>query len=81
MVAMVGDVTGPNGWPDGKVDMRDVGLVARNFALNVPPAPPNCDITGPITGVPDGKIDMRDVSTVARHFGEHQLLARAGVES
>jgi hypothetical protein len=69
-VTIPGDITGPNGWPDGKVDMRDIGLVARNFGLNVPPANPNCDLTGPTAGVPDGKIDMRDIGLVARHFGE-----------
>ena len=69
-IAMIGDLTGPNGYPDGKCDMRDVSLVARCFGQTVPPAPPNCDITGSIIGVPDGKIDMKDISTVARHFGE-----------
>jgi hypothetical protein len=76
-VSLLGDITGgtPNLLdfvPDGKVDMKDVGVVARFFGQNVPPAPPNCDITGPIAGVPDAKIDMRDVGTVARHFGEHE---------
>ena len=71
LVAMVGDITGPNSWPDGKVDMRDIGLVARNFGQTVPPPNPNCDITGPTQGVPDGKIDMRDIGLVARHFGDH----------
>jgi hypothetical protein len=70
IVSMIGDITGPDGWPDGLCDMRDVGLVARHFGQNVPPAPPNCDLTGPTTGVPDGVIDMRDIGTVARHFGE-----------
>jgi len=70
IVAMVGDITGPDGWPDGECDMRDVGLVARHFGKNVPPAPANCDLTGPVSGVSDGTIDMRDVGLVARHFGE-----------
>jgi hypothetical protein len=69
IVAMIGDITGPDGYPDGKCDMRDVGLVARHFGETVPPAPPDCDITGP-TGVPDGVVDMRDIGLVARHFGE-----------
>jgi rhamnogalacturonyl hydrolase YesR len=71
IVSLLGDITGPDGWPDGKIDMRDIGLVARNFGQVVPPANPNCDLTGPIAGVPDGKIDMRDIGLVARHFGEH----------
>lgn len=70
VVSIVGDITGPGGWPDGKVDMRDVGFVARHFGQNVPPAPPNCDLTGPTPGVPDGKIDMRDEGTVAKNFGK-----------
>ena len=63
------DITGPDGFPDGECDMRDIGLVARNFGRTVPPAPSNCDITGQIIGVPDGTIDMRDVKLVSRHFG------------
>jgi len=70
IVAMIGDITGPDGWPDGECDMRDVGLVARYFGQDVPLAPANCDLTGPTTGVPDGEIDMRDIGLVARHFGE-----------
>jgi plastocyanin len=74
MITMIGDITGPTpptpGWPDGKCDMRDVGLVARYFGENVPPAPAICDLTGLKPGVPDGKVDMRDIGLVARHFGE-----------
>jgi len=80
IVSMVGDITGPDGWPDGKVDMYDVGNVARAFmatynssdgmywhgvACSVCPHSPNFDINN------DGKIDMKDIGTVARHFGEH----------
>jgi hypothetical protein len=77
IISMLGDITGPEDPPgsglkppDGKCDMRDVGLVARYFGQFVPPGPANCDITGPTKCVPDGKIDMRDVGLVARHFGE-----------
>ena len=62
---MVGDITGQDGWPDRKCDIKDVSLVAKSFGQTVPPANPNCDINN------DGKIDTKDVSTVARHFGEH----------
>lgn len=58
-VILRGDLNG-----DGKVDMRDVGLVARHFGETVPPAPANCDV------VYDGKIDMKDVGTVARDYGK-----------
>jgi hypothetical protein len=69
-IGEIGDITGPDGLPDDKVDMIDIGLASRNLGRTVPPAPSNCDITGPIIGVPDGAIDMRDVRLVARHFGE-----------
>jgi parallel beta-helix repeat protein len=66
-VSILGDVTGPGGLPDGKVDMRDVGSVARIFGAKSPDPEynPNFDIDD------NGKIDMKDVGTVARHFGEH----------
>jgi hypothetical protein len=70
IVSLVGDITGPNGWPDGKVDIMDLNLMARNFGKTVPPGPPNCDLTGPTPGLPDGKIDIRDISALAKHFGE-----------
>jgi hypothetical protein len=71
VVGLVGDITGLNGWPDGKVDIKDISLVAKNFGKKVPPAPPNCDVTGLTPGVPDGKIDIRDISAVAKQFGKH----------
>ncbi len=72
IVAMIGDITGPGGCPDGKVDIRDIASVAILFGVNYPDPryDPNCDFTGPTQGVPDGKIDIRDISLVARHFGE-----------
>jgi hypothetical protein len=68
IVAMVGDVTGPDGWPDGKVDMiNDIRSVAKLFGI-APPDPkynPNYDING------DGKIDMiNDIRSVAKQFGK-----------
>ena len=66
VVSMVGDVTGPDGWPDGKVNMRDIGAIARCFGSQEgdPEYNANYDI------VYDGKINMRDVGLAARHFGE-----------
>jgi hypothetical protein len=66
MIAMVGDITGPNGWPEGKCNVRDVALVARLYGARYPDAnyDPNCDI------VYDGKIDVRDVSLVAMNYGK-----------
>ena len=66
IVSMVGDLTGPDGWPDGKCDMRDIRKVAKLFGVNYPDPryEPNCDIND------DLKIDMRDIRGVAKHFGE-----------
>jgi hypothetical protein len=73
-VAMIGDISSPTkpGVPDGKVDMADVGAVARLFSISYPDPKynPNYDITGPVTGTADGKIDMMDIGTVARNFGK-----------
>ena len=61
-IAIVGDING-----DGRVDMKDVGYMARRFLISQTDAlwDPNTDING------DGKIDMKDIGTAARHFGEH----------
>jgi hypothetical protein len=76
VVAGIGDLTGgtPNPWdfvPDGKVLIEDVSVVAKCFGQHVPPAPANCDVSGPTIGVPDGKILIDDVALVSKHFGEH----------
>jgi parallel beta-helix repeat protein len=65
-ITMIGDLTGTNGQPDSKCDLRDIGLVARKFGRQYPEPEynPNCDI------IYDLKIDMRDVSEVAHRFGE-----------
>jgi hypothetical protein len=62
---LTGDITGPNGAPDGTVNMYDIGLIGKYWLQNVPPAPSICDI------VPDGRIDMKDIGLVCRHFMEH----------
>jgi outer membrane protein assembly factor BamB len=70
-VAMVGDITGPKGVPDGRVDMYDVALFAESFG-STPGSPrwnPNCDLTGP-KGVPDGHVKMDDIALVAGMFGK-----------
>jgi hypothetical protein len=36
LLTMVGDITGPDKWPDGKVDMRDIGLAASHFGETSP---------------------------------------------
>jgi hypothetical protein len=66
IVSIPGDVTGPSGWPDGKVDMRDIGAIGRLFGVSYPDPRynPNYDLNG------DGKISMVDIGIAARHFGE-----------
>jgi serine protease AprX len=68
LVVMVGDVTGPNGLPDGRCDVRDVSLVASLYGVSYsnPKYNPTCDI------VYDGKIDVRDLSLVAANYGRKE---------
>jgi hypothetical protein len=73
-VSMVGDLTGgtPNPWdfvPDGKVDGKDIAIVALCFGSAPGCSPPyvwnpNCDVNN------DAKIDGKDIATVALHFGQ-----------
>jgi hypothetical protein len=68
-VSMVGDLTGTTLFvPDGKVDGRDITVVAKCFGskLGDPNYNPNCDILN------RGKIDGRDITIVAMHFGQHE---------
>jgi subtilase family serine protease len=74
-VAGVGDLTGgtPNPYdfvPNGKVLIDDVAVVSKCFAQHVPPAPTNCDVSGPTVGVPDGKILIDDVALVSHQYGQ-----------
>jgi len=66
VISILGDITGSEGLPDGKVDILDVATVAMCFGYNQgdPRYEPNCDIDG------NGKIDITDVAVVAVHFGE-----------
>jgi len=76
-VILVGDITGSvYGVPDGKVDVKDVSLVARAFGSKPgdPQWNPLADITGSEYLVPDGKVDVRDVSLVAKNFGKYGTL-------
>jgi hypothetical protein len=60
------DLTGPNGNPDGKVDMRDVATEAALFGVtsNNPRYNPRYDMNN------DGKIFMIDIAIVSRDFGK-----------
>jgi hypothetical protein len=68
LVSILGDITGPAGRPDGKVDMFDVGNIGRRFMAKSPSPDynKNFDIND------DGIINMADIALVARHFLEHE---------
>lgn len=70
-IILVGDITGPGGYPDGLVDMRDIAFVASKFGTEEgdPGWDPLADLTGPEHLVPDGQVDMRDIAVVAKAFG------------
>ncbi len=52
---------------DGRIDMKDVGSVARAFGSKV-----GDSVWNPVLDEnEDEQINMMDVGTVARHFGEH----------
>jgi parallel beta-helix repeat protein len=73
-VSLIGDISSALNpeIPDGKVDMADIGAVARVFGVTYADQRYNAnyDITGLQTGLADGKIDMIDIGTIARRFGE-----------
>jgi len=60
------DITGPQGGPDSRVDLRDVSYVARSFMSN--PNTPSWDSRADLDS--NFRIDMQDVAIVASHFGE-----------
>jgi len=66
IVSMVGDITGPNGWPDRRVDIKDVAKVSKIYGTlsGMPEWNPNCDINN------DGRVDIKDVAIVSRQFGK-----------
>jgi parallel beta-helix repeat protein len=86
IVAMVGDINGPGGWPDGTCDMLyDIRSVAKGFGANLvtDPASPKygqywhnvpcneCPHSPNCDINDDGNIDMLvDIRTVAKQFGK-----------
>ena len=67
IVSLPGDITGPNGVPDGKVDIRDIAYIAKHFG-STPESPnwnANCDLNN------DGKVDIRDIHIAAENYGQH----------
>ncbi len=69
---MIGDITGPEGWQDGRVNILDIARVAKLFGVTYPDPQYDaiCDLTGSTFGVADGKINIIDISFVAKNFGE-----------
>lgn len=64
--SLAGDVTGPDGYPDGVVDIYDLSLVAKAYGSMV--GEPGYDLELDITK--DGRIDIRDLAIVCRNYGE-----------
>lgn len=62
---LMGDITGRDGNLDGKVDARDVALVASLYGVNL--SDPRYDAKADV--VNDGKINVRDVSLVCVSYG------------
>jgi hypothetical protein len=69
-----GDITGPDGVPDGKVDLRDVFKVAKAFVsygsdFLYPGSPPHpkwdekCDLNG------DNMVDIKDLFVIWKLYG------------
>jgi hypothetical protein len=61
-VRLLGDVNG-----DGRVDMKDIAMVARAFGSTS--SSPNWNPAADING--DGTVSMKDIAIVARNFGQH----------
>jgi len=61
-VRLMGDVNG-----DGRVDLKDLALVARAFGST--PGSPNWNPAADVNG--DGVVNMKDIALVARNFGQH----------
>jgi hypothetical protein len=62
---LIGDITGRDGNPDGKVDVRDVALCASLYGVSS--SDPRYNAKADI--INDGKIDVRDVSLVSASYG------------
>jgi hypothetical protein len=60
-VPIIGDIWGPDGFPDGVVDMFDIANVARHYPSAYPDSRycPECDINF------DKLIDIKDIATIA----------------
>ncbi len=66
-ITFLGDVTGSEGVPDGKVDMRDIGAICNHFGFA--PIHPLWDPTMDLND--DNTINMRDIGIACANFGKH----------
>lgn len=64
-VTLLGDI-----FPDGKIDMKDIAIVAKAFGT----APGDLNWNPEADLNPDGKIDMKDIAIVARAFGTQVII-------
>ena len=64
---LVGDITGSQGVPDGKVDIMDLALVSGCYGTRIgdPTWDPRADVNG------DGKVEIIDVAMVSGNYGQH----------
>ncbi len=65
-LTIAGDVTSAAGPPDGKVDMRDIGVICGKFGTTPSSSGwnPNIDINN------DGVVNMRDIGIACSNFGK-----------
>jgi len=63
-IRLLGDVNG-----DGRVDLKDLALVARAFGST--PTSPNWNPAADING--DGQVNMKDIALVVRNFGQQTI--------
>jgi len=73
VVSLVSDLTGSQiGFPDGKVDIKDVAMVSKNFGMTEenPNWDPWLDLTGAEYLSHDCIIDIKDVALVSKNFGK-----------
>jgi len=68
---LLGDIYGPLGAPDGKVDMYDYTYIIAEYGKTGAARFTRADMTGE-TGIPDGKVDMYDYTMLIANYGKKQ---------
>ena len=64
-----GDISGPEGVPDGFVGQADLDAILDAWGDSVPPGDPRADISGP-GGAPDGFVGQADLDVVLDDWGK-----------